>query len=126
MLSSLLLRCLANDRLPKLFHRYNVCGPHVTVCGADSHFRITKREASGNKIVPPILLPSQTGNDREYKTHCLAVNMPEKCKVINHSNYADGCPRNSELTNRVGYQKHNLNLELLLTFKRLSYEMLHQ
>jgi hypothetical protein len=70
----------------------------MSVRRADSHFRITKREASGNKIVPPILLPSQTGNDREYKTDCLAVNMPEKCKVINHSNYADGCPRNSELT----------------------------
>jgi hypothetical protein len=32
------------------------------------------------------------------KTDCLAVNMPEKCKVINGSNYADGWPQSTSLT----------------------------
>jgi hypothetical protein len=97
MLSSLLLPGLANDRLPKLCQRYYVCAPHVTVRRADNHLRITKREAYGNKLVPPSLHLRQDMTE-STKTHCFAVNMPEQCKVINHSNYAEGCPRNLELT----------------------------
>jgi hypothetical protein len=97
MLSSLLLPGLANDRLPKLCHRCYVCELHVTDRRADSHLRITKRYASVNKIVPPCFHLRQEMTE-STKTHCLAVNMPEKCKVINHSNFADGCPPNSELT----------------------------
>jgi hypothetical protein len=97
MLSSLLLPGLANERLPKLFQRYYVCGPHLIIRRADSHLRITKRGASGNKIVPSCFHLRQEMTE-STKTHCLAVNMPQKWKVINHCNYADGCPWNSQLT----------------------------
>ena len=52
ILSSLLLQGLANNCLHKLCQHYYVYGPHVNARRADNHLRITKREATGNKIVP--------------------------------------------------------------------------